>query len=537
MVVPSFQTLIQRADEVLLQEWLGRPALKLLQAINGKALPSSRLRAVLGELTSPAGMLANPKIRTSLLGLLRPDEVQSLVEGLGERRVVDPFRAASALQYARGGARFRNLLNLFGVEEEHQETPPFEAESISVQGAYPLFDHQRRAVTRTVKALKEGNRRVLLHMPTGSGKTRTAMNVIARFLREVEPMVVVWLATSEELCAQAASEFDKCWSTLGDREVTLYRFWGPHDLKITNVTDGIVVAGLQKLHSAGIRNIPFLGRLGDKTSLVVIDEAHQAVAPSYRSVIDSLLARNPQGALLGLTATPGRTWDQPTEDKELAKYFAERKVTLEVKGFSSPVDYLIDQGYLARPNYRSLRYTSREELTDAELKSLAADLEIPMAVLERLASDELRNMAIIREIERLVTVHRRTLLFSATVEHASLLATVLRSLGVAAKSVSGATPSDERSRIIAWYKDKAPEPRVLANFGVLTTGFDAPATSATVIARPTKSLVLYSQMVGRATRGVKAGGNRAAEVVTVVDTALPGFGDMAEAFNNWEDIW
>ena len=78
---------------------------------------------------------------------------------------------------------------------------------------------------------------------------------------------------------------------------------------------------------------------------------------------------------------------------------------------------------------------------------------------------------------------------------------------------------------------------VIVNYGVLTTGFDAPATSAAVIARPTRSLVLYSQMVGRATRGTRAGGNDEAEIVTVVDPHLPGFGSIADAFKNWEDVW
>ena len=73
--------------------------------------------------------------------------------------------------------------------------------------------------------------------------------------------------------------------------------------------------------------------------------------------------------------------------------------------------------------------------------------------------------------------------------------------------------------------------------GVLTTGFDAPDISAAMIARPTRSLVLYSQMVGRATRGLKAGGNAEAEIVTVIDPDLPGFGSIADAFKNWEDVW
>jgi superfamily II DNA or RNA helicase len=78
---------------------------------------------------------------------------------------------------------------------------------------------------------------------------------------------------------------------------------------------------------------------------------------------------------------------------------------------------------------------------------------------------------------------------------------------------------------------------VLCNFGILTTGFDAPETSCAVIARPTDSLVLYSQMVGRAIRGVRSGGNLEAEIVTVIDESLPGFGNVADAFTNWDDVW
>ena len=78
---------------------------------------------------------------------------------------------------------------------------------------------------------------------------------------------------------------------------------------------------------------------------------------------------------------------------------------------------------------------------------------------------------------------------------------------------------------------------VLCNYGVLTTGFDAPQTSCAVITRPTDSLVLYSQMVGRVIRGEKAGGNKEADIITVVDTNLQGFGSVADAFFNWEDVW
>ena len=78
--------------------------------------------------------------------------------------------------------------------------------------------------------------------------------------------------------------------------------------------------------------------------------------------------------------------------------------------------------------------------------------------------------------------------------------------------------------------------QVITNYGVLTTGFDAPRTNTAVIARPTDSVVLFSQMVGRASRGTRAGGNKECKIITIVDE-LPGFRSVAEAFEYWDDIW
>ena len=114
---------------------------------------------------------------------------------------------------------------------------------------------------------------------------------------------------------------------------------------------------------------------------------------------------------------------------------------------------------------------------------------------------------------------------------------LLTAIGIKAFVVTGETPQGQREYAIRQYKSGASGPIVLCNFGVLTAGFDAPGTSAAIVSRPTKSLVLFSQMVGRATRGVKAGGNKECEIITVTDPNLPGFGDVAEAFVNWEDVW
>lgn len=298
-----------------------------------------------------------------------------------------------------------------------------------------------------------------------------------------------------------------------------------------------MVAGLAKTFQRARRDADFITRLGDRARLVVIDEAHQAIAATYRFLLDYLVNRRDDCGLLGLTATPGRTWNDPDKDAELAEFFANRKVTLQVEGYDNPVDYLVAEGYLARPHFRAIEFGDDSPLTDPQIAELAAALEVPEAILRRLAENDQRNMLIVTEVQRLVQRHQRLLVFAATVEHAVLLAVVLKSRGIDASAVTGETPGGERSRLITRFKNNDPTPAVLCNFGVLTTGFDAPRTSAAVIARPTKSLVLYSQMVGRVIRGTKAGGNAEAEIVTVVDTGLPGFGNISEAFINWEDVW
>jgi DNA repair protein RadD len=127
--------------------------------------------------------------------------------------------------------------------------------------------------------------------------------------------------------------------------------------------------------------------------------------------------------------------------------------------------------------------------------------------------------------------------FAAGVRHAHLVSSVLTLRGMTSSVVTAFTDQLTRDRVLRRFKGSGSEPQVVCNFGVLTTGFDAPNTSAAVIARPTRSLVLYSQMVGRAIRGPAAGGNATAEIVTVADTKLPGFGSVSDAFVNWEDVW
>lgn len=530
----QFESFLTRADDETLQELLTGKVLRLLRAMDDRGFNPGRMRELLLEQTKPQTLLAQKSSRRILLDLLRPPEAERLCRVLGLPTQA-PYEALASLSTsAKTHTALLEFFELSPLAPDNRVTPNTQE---SVIPAHALFPHQDLAARRSLDLLSGPRRRLLLHMPTGAGKTRTAMHILAQQLRMTPDKAVVWLAHSEELCEQAASEFVRAWGSLGSRPLTVHRYWGGHTADLSDVRGDLVVAGLSKTFAAARRSIGAIGRLGAQTGLVVMDEAHQAIAPTYRLILDALVEPFAGSGLLGLSATPGRSWNDREADRALANFFGRQKVTLDVAGYENPVAYLIDEGYLARPIFRPLPIASGVALSEADRERLSEDLEIPDSVLHKLAETEVRNLVLLSEIEQLASRHSRIIVFATTVEHSDLLAYALRARGHWARSVTGATGSADRQTALAQFKAESTESRILCNYGVLTTGFDAPKTSAAVIARPTTSLVLYSQMVGRATRGLRAGGNETAEIVTVVDSGLPGFGDMGEAFLNWEDVW
>lgn len=530
----TFDDLLNRASDKLLQDLVGHDVVRILAGLDPALARPERLSEIAVGLRSPADMLLDKNLRGELLLLLPRSNAQLLAQRLDVSG--DAYDALTSMSVRRGSSRAAELLDFFDVSDDYEPDdalPPHE----KVAPKHPLFTHQRLAARQVLAHLLREPQRVMLHMPTGSGKTRTAMSVVCDLLNEGEPKLVVWLAHSEELCEQAVEEFKSAWTSLGNRAVSVQRWWGPHTLNQPIVSDGIIVAGLSKAYSSARRSLTDIGAMAGRVGLVVMDEAHQAVAPTYSLILDVLTQSGRPAPLLGLTATPGRTWNDIDEDQRLADFFHGQKVSLEIEGYDNPVQFLVDEGYLADTEFVQLEYTAEGELSPREVQELTEALDIPQSIIRVLAADEQRNMLILSRTEAMCRRHNRIIVFAATKDHAVVLATVLRARGCWAYAVTGETPVKDRARVIAAFKAASDEPRVIVNYGVLTTGFDAPQTSAAVIARPTKSLVLFSQMVGRATRGERAGGNKRAEVATVVDTRLPGFCNMADAFDNWEDVW
>lgn len=528
---------MSRIDDQTLQDLLGSSVINLLLSLDPTLASPTQLQKILLGLYSPATLLTTKADRNKLIEFLRPNEAETLCQLLRLSADENAYIELKKCSISRNSTREEVLLNYFETRLPVQEAVEFTPESREIKANYALFAHQRTAVRKIKEKLNSGKRRAILHMPTGAGKTRTTMSIIAEHFRENEPAVVIWLANGEELCEQAALEFEKAWHYLGNRELKIHRFWKHRNINIEDVKDGFVVAGLAKLYSSVKSNQQVVLNLGNKATLVIIDEAHSAVADTYKFLLNTLLALNMRAKLLGLTATPGRTWNDMTADRELADFFDRQKVTLEVEGYDSPIDYLINEEYLAKPVFKSLMHQGGLSISAADIEKIKENFEITDEILKQLADDEKRNLKVISAIEELAITHKRILVFAATVRHSDLLAVVLQARGYNAQSITSDTADTDRIRFIEDYKQNDDTVKILCNFGVLTTGFDAPQTSAAVIARPTESLVLYSQMVGRAIRGTKAGGNKEAEVYTVIDRELPGFSSISDSFNNWEDVW
>ena len=534
----ELHSILKRIDETALNDILGSDVFGIIRAFNYYEKFSDIKNKFL-ENFDYYSLLKNKHSREIIIDLFRDKEIQKINDHLSIPNINNPYTTLK--QYLDKQRNLNNFLKFFGIMPKSKEHIQREDEE-TVYPFYSLFPYQKNLLQNAWSLLEKGEKKFVIHMPTGSGKTRTIMNLICEKLRKIKSGLFIWVAYSEELCEQAIEEFKNAWNYLGDRTVKVYRLWGSSKLKFNknDYVDGFAVVSFTKLWDLYQQRIENIVTLGTLSKMLIVDEAHQSVAETYKEMLKTLFVLNTEEKILiGLSATPGRSYDNIEADLELSDFFDNNKISLKAPNNERIIDYLTSEGYLSEVEYRSLFYEKGFELTPKDIQELSEKIDIPNSLLKNISQIKLRNIKIIDEVFNLVFKkgHKRILVFAATVENSNLLANALNILGVKAFSVTSGTDSKERNKILNLYKSNNEDPIILINYGVLTTGFDAPLTSAVIIARPTKSLILYSQMVGRAIRGEKAGGTKKAEVITVVDFDLPGFRDLQEAFSYWDDVY
>lgn len=471
-------------------------------------------------------LLLNRKSRNKIIWKLHENEALDLAEALMLKEKEPLYKRLIECKYS--GKKQKALFDFFSIPmpkmELIEEQPDFEI----IDPEYGLYDYQKRIIIKAMDLYRaDKSSRFMIHMPTGSGKTRVAMSLISRVLMESERTIILWLAYSEELCEQAVSEFKKSWASIGDREIFVSRLFSNHNY--TEIEDGLIVAGLSKLWAKTQADKSFISHNAKKISMVVFDEAHQSVAPTYLNMLEEIKLFNNSCCFVGLSATPGRTSSE--ESNSLAKFFDNRKITLSVDGYDSPIRYLYEKKYLSTPKFITFEFKT------GNLKEFGEDsIDYPDYIMQILGDNWERNMIIIDQtINCIKKGHKRIVLFAASVDSANYINSMLKLEGYESLLLTSKTPSATRFKIIDRFKSDIDSAIILCNYGILTTGFDAPKITAAIIARPTKSMVLYSQMVGRALRGSAMGGTDAADILILVDLDLPNSESVINAFMQWND--
>lgn len=392
------------------------------------------------------------------------------------------------------------------------------------QGKNPrqLYEHQEEALKKLDIIDKKREFRTLLVLPTGGGKTLTAAYWLLRNAVD-NGKKILWLAHRYLLLEQAAEAFSRNAYTdiMVNRTVFNYRIVsGMHDrpIHIKN-TDNIIIAGKDSI----IRSLDKLRDwLEDEDIYLVIDEAHHAVAKSYKKIIQYVADHARSMKLLGLTATPFRTSED--EQGALKQVFTDDIV------YKTDLDALIKKGILATPEFKkwntNLQFT--EHLGVKALKSIENLDMLPENIVNDIAGSKERNRIIVDEYINNYEKYGPTIVFALNKNHAITLNALFNEKGkkYGIKSefiissvqdmITGITVSNtDNERKIEQYRNG--EIQVLINVNILTEGTDLPKTHTVFLTRPTVSTTLMTQMVGRALRGLKAGGTKEAYIVTFID--------------------
>ena len=407
---------------------------------------------------------------------------------------------------------------------------PIMIENINAQTITPalgknprqLYEHQEEAIRKLDAMDKRGSFRTLLVLPTGGGKTLTAAYWLLRNAVD-QNKKILWLAHRHLLLEQAAEAFARnaYTDTMVNRTVFNYRIIsGMHDKPVhIQKTDRILIASKDSM----IRSLDKLKNwLNGEEIYLVIDEAHHAVAKSYKKIIQYVADHTKSMKLLGLTATPFRTSED--EQGALKQVFTDDIV------YKTDLDALIKKGILATPKFKkwntNLQFT--EHLGVTALKSIENLDMLPENIVNDIAGSKERNRIIVDEYINNYEKYGPTIVFALNKNHAITLNALFNEKGkkYGIKSefiisevqdmITGITISNaDNERKIEAYRNG--EIQVLINVNILTEGTDLPKTHTVFLTRPTVSTTLMTQMVGRALRGLKAGGTKEAYIVTFID--------------------
>ena len=349
-----------------------------------------------------------------------------------------------------------------------------------------LYEYQRDML-RQIEDAFVTHQSVMVQMPTGTGKTVLISEVVKREERRVKNPCVWIVVHRRELVEQIKETLERRLGTSLDAE-------------------------REKSSVIEVFSIQWLSRhyqeLDEQPTLIVIDEAHHAVAKTYEEVMNAY----PNAKKLGVTATPCRLTKRGFTD------------LFEVLLCSHSIPKFIKEGYLSDFDYISLNPNSEDQKKIDGLEKRAADGDYSIAEMQEVLDCKPSIERLYQTIKDFAS-GKKGIVYAINIEHAEHIAEYYREQGLAAVAISSKTPKEERRRMIELFKegsagdkpycaslslittvgqDETPkEIQILVNVDLFGEGFDCPDVEFIQLARPTLSLAKYLQMVGRGLRVAK----------------------------------
>lgn len=403
-----------------------------------------------------------------------------------------------------------------------------------------LLKHQEEAINALDNyfdlSLKlVGQQNGMLVMPTGSGKTFTAVNWLLNS-GVANGFKIVWLVHRQELVGQANKTFREqspLLNNYGFKKFRVLPISGSHyNMSQASRYDTYICSIGSVASKNGMRYIRrMLGAVGQEKLIVVIDEAHHGVSPSYQKVLKKITEINPKRILLGLTATPTRMQDY--DYSKLTKVFNIKENLKLGKGTKNgyvhevTLKRLLLDGFLAQPLYKRIETHINGEieydLTEEDEQFFNKFGELSEAIKEKIAKSSSRNKLIVQEYVANKHKYGKTLVFAVNKLHCKTLYEEFKKAKVSCNyCISGEGNANE---VIRDFKENKFD--VLINVQILTEGSDVPDIQSVFLTRQTNSESLLVQMIGRGLRGVSAGGTDKAYIVD--------FHDSWDKFSFWLD--
>lgn len=306
---------------------------------------------------------------------------------------------------------------------------------------------------------------VMVQMPTGTGKTYVMAAVVRWFLETYSKGEVWLIAHRKELVEQMERMLDRFALEYGEKDEVL-------EEKVR-----IRVLSIQWL----TRNIGDLEKNGFKPGLIIVDEAHHALATSYQD----MFIRNPKALKIGMTATPCRM-----KQASFRTLFSRLITSPSIKDF-------ILHGYLAPCNYVVIGEKSTEQQIVNLLTDRSGDGDYSVKEME----EKLNVTDVIRRLYNSVVKYaygKKGIVYAINIDHAKAIAEYYNALGIKAVALDSKTAAKTRKKAVEAFREG--ELDCLVNVNLFDEGFDCPDVEYIQMARPTLSLAKYLQMVERGLR-------------------------------------